>query len=271
MAAAATFTYDYVAGTIDAAVTGATIGIEYRVECFDDFSTGDIETAASTSFTMQCTGVGSSPVQHVMVYLYETLSGEMVGATIFNISQNNDEYVNPATWSYDGVNTVTLTLASTTNGEELELDSYLGGFTEYVVGDVLTGNGGPLVMQVVGAHTQPFVCEVYNTTGLYQDYGVRIFTPGVSGQGIPGNPNTVSPVQTEAPSGVTTTSATFEAEVNPEGVSSTVAFEYGYTTSYGSTTPSQAIGSGSSLVPVSQLVSGLRPGRTYHYRAVRTP
>lgn len=269
--ATATFAYDFVAATIDVFVVGATIGIEYRAECFDDFSTGDIETAAATSFTMQCTGVGSSPVQHVTVYVYETLSGEIVGATIFNISQNNDEYENPATWSYDGVNTVTLTLETVANGLELELDSYLGGFTEYVVGDVLTGNGGQLVMQVVGAHTQPFLCEVYNTTGLFQDYGNRIFTPGVAGAGIPGNPNTVEPVQIDPPTPLGQTTATLRGSVNPEGVSSTAHFEYGLTIAYGQQTAPQAIGAGTTLVDVEADVTGLEPGRTYHARAVRTP
>lgn len=87
-------------------------------------------------------------------------------------------------------------------------------------------------------------------------------------------PSVVCPdpdVVTNAPTGVLTTSATFDADVNPEGVASTVAFEYGLTTAYGSTTASQSIGSGSSPVAVTQFVDGLRPGRRYHVRAVRTP
>ena len=79
------------------------------------------------------------------------------------------------------------------------------------------------------------------------------------------------PVVTEAPSGVAGTTAVLQGEVNPEGVSSTAFFEYGLTTGYGTTTPAQAIGSGSDPVAVEQFVTGLRPGRTYHCRIVRNP
>jgi hypothetical protein len=82
---------------------------------------------------------------------------------------------------------------------------------------------------------------------------------------------TGDPVVTEAPTSVNTTTAIFHAEVNPQGVSSDAYFEYGLTLAYGETTPTQAIGSGVQQVAVQQLVTGLRPGRTYHVRAVRNP
>lgn len=76
---------------------------------------------------------------------------------------------------------------------------------------------------------------------------------------------TVSVVTT---SSLTSTSATFTATINPNGADTTVDFEYGTTTSYGSTTPSQDIGSGTTPHTVTANVTGLTPGTTYHVRAV---
>jgi len=75
---------------------------------------------------------------------------------------------------------------------------------------------------------------------------------------------------TNAASGVGQTSATLKGTVNPNGTSTSVYFQYGTTTSYGSTTASQAIGSGTTSVTVSQAVSGLICNTVYHFRAVAT-
>jgi PKD repeat protein len=75
---------------------------------------------------------------------------------------------------------------------------------------------------------------------------------------------------TSAASGVSTGGATLNGAVNPQGLDTTVHFEYGTTTAYGSTTPDQGAGSGTSTVNVSAPVSGLSPSTTYHYRIVAT-
>jgi hypothetical protein len=61
---------------------------------------------------------------------------------------------------------------------------------------------------------------------------------------------------------------TLRARVNPRGLATVVYLEYGTTTSYGSRTPDQAIGSGSSNVTVSAPIAGLRPNTRYYYRPV---
>jgi hypothetical protein len=68
-------------------------------------------------------------------------------------------------------------------------------------------------------------------------------------------------------SNVTGTSATFTATINPNGIATTVAFEYGPTLSYGSGTPNQSVGSGTTPQTVTATVTGLTPGVTYHVRA----
>jgi DNA-binding beta-propeller fold protein YncE len=77
---------------------------------------------------------------------------------------------------------------------------------------------------------------------------------------------------TEAATSVKTTEATLNATVNPEGSATTYQFEWGKTTSYGTKIPTSAasVGSGSANVEVSEGISGLEEGATYHYRVVAT-
>lgn len=72
-------------------------------------------------------------------------------------------------------------------------------------------------------------------------------------------------------SGVTKTSAMISTQISPNLASTTYHVEYGRTLEYGSNTPeSSAIGSDQSLHAVSQELSGLAPGTTYHARVVGT-
>lgn len=82
--------------------------------------------------------------------------------------------------------------------------------------------------------------------------------------------NAPSPsVTTNAASSVTATNATLNGTVNANNTNATVTFQYGLTTSYGSTvTADQSPVSGSSDTTVSATISGLLPNTTYHYRAV---
>jgi hypothetical protein len=69
---------------------------------------------------------------------------------------------------------------------------------------------------------------------------------------------------------VTTTSATLNGTVDPNGRATTWYFEYGTSTSYGSKTAEKSAGSGTSTTGVAGPVSGLTRGRLYHYRLVAT-
>jgi hypothetical protein len=69
---------------------------------------------------------------------------------------------------------------------------------------------------------------------------------------------------------VTTTSATLTGTVDPNGRATTWYVEYGTSTGYGSRTATRSAGSGTTARNVSASVSGLIPGRVYHYRLVAT-
>ena len=77
-------------------------------------------------------------------------------------------------------------------------------------------------------------------------------------------------VATGVASSITTHSAVLNATVNPNGSSTTYAFQYGTTTNYGSQTSTKSVGSGSTAVAVQVTISNLAAGVTYHYRVVAT-
>jgi hypothetical protein len=77
-------------------------------------------------------------------------------------------------------------------------------------------------------------------------------------------------VSSVSATGINATGATVRANVTPNRLPTTVRFEYGTSTSYGTSTADQAIGDGTSRITVSALVGGLKPNTRYHYRAIAT-
>jgi hypothetical protein len=70
---------------------------------------------------------------------------------------------------------------------------------------------------------------------------------------------------------ITTGGATLNGTVNANNASSAVTFEYGTTTSYGSTvTADQSPATGTGSTTVSKIISGLEPNTTYHFRVSAT-
>jgi hypothetical protein len=85
-------------------------------------------------------------------------------------------------------------------------------------------------------------------------------------------PPTVKPnlplVATAAAREVTSTSATLTGTVNPQGSPTIYAFQYGTSTLYAQQSAAQYAGNGNGAQPVSETVSELRPGTTYHVRVI---
>jgi hypothetical protein len=71
-------------------------------------------------------------------------------------------------------------------------------------------------------------------------------------------------------SGITPFAATLEAQVNPEKQHTTCVFEYGPTSSYGTSIPCtpEDLGSGFGDQRATTNLTGLTPGNTYHYRTI---
>jgi hypothetical protein len=77
-------------------------------------------------------------------------------------------------------------------------------------------------------------------------------------------------VTTDAATALSSTGATLNGTVNPNGNATTYYFEYGPTKAYGTKTAVVNAGSGSAKQPVSAPVSGLTASTTYHFRVVAT-
>lgn len=96
---------------------------------------------------------------------------------------------------------------------------------------------------------------------------------GPTGWGTPDGPLELAAgyhVITQSAIGITPTAATLTGYVNPEGAETTYYFEYGKTTSYGTTVPVPSGNAGSGVIwkGVSQSITGLEREATYHYRLV---
>jgi len=74
-------------------------------------------------------------------------------------------------------------------------------------------------------------------------------------------------VTTDPATNVTASSARLNGRLDPHRLSTTVYFQYGTTTSYGSRTPNQ-IKTGNNYQNVLASISGLTAGTTYHFRIV---
>jgi hypothetical protein len=77
-------------------------------------------------------------------------------------------------------------------------------------------------------------------------------------------------VLTGAPTPIQTTGATLHGTVNPNSLATSYHFDFGTTTSYGSSTPAADAGAGTADAPASAALTGLKPNTTYHYRLVAT-
>ena len=75
-------------------------------------------------------------------------------------------------------------------------------------------------------------------------------------------------VQTQPATNITTTSATLNGTVNPNGAATMYWFEFGTSQSLGSSSPQQNAGSGTSATAVSIGVTDLTPNTTYYFRVV---
>lgn len=104
--------------------------------------------------------------------------------------------------------------------------------------------------------------NIYSTDIVVATYGAG--NVGMSVRCIKGE---LALAETVAASSVASTSTTLNGNVNPNGTSTIVTFEYGTTTTYGSeATATQSPVTGSLPVSVNANLTGLTPGTLYHFR-----
>jgi hypothetical protein len=94
--------------------------------------------------------------------------------------------------------------------------------------------------------------------------GALVYAASAGAAAIPPGTNNVSSTS------VTFSSAVVFGDVYPRGLVTNYYFQYGKTTGYGAQTPLAPAGNGTVPLRVSQLISGLQPATTYHFRLVTT-
>ena len=175
-----------------------------------------------------------------------------------------------------------LPIVSTTPATEVTASTATSGGT-------ITSDGGATITAngvCWGTNTNPSISDsktvddsnvgqfVSNLTGLNAGttYHVRAYATNSVGTayGADISFSTIGKIPasiTQAASEVSTTGATLTGTVNPNDLPTTVSFEWGTTTNYGSVaTISQNPLTGNSIINVTVIISGLTPGTTYHYR-----
>ena len=95
-----------------------------------------------------------------------------------------------------------------------------------------------------------------------------LFTNGTSPLGLFADAYQPDVPVTGAASGISTSAATLNGTVNPEGAAVKVSFQFGTTTAYGQSTPAQTLALGNAPAAFTAALTGLPAGTTIHYRAV---
>jgi hypothetical protein len=159
---------------------------------------------------------------------------------VFNIEWRTSNFATPATLSND----YTVRFFENSSNIRVLYSPTMSNGVSATIGLQRTG---------VGQSTE-FSCNTANTlTSTELDFN-RAAAPAAT---------------TTAASGVTASGATVNASVNPQGQATSVFFQYGPTTAYGSSTATQVL-SGSSTLPVSVALGALPSGTTFHFRVVAT-
>jgi phosphodiesterase/alkaline phosphatase D-like protein len=158
----------------------------------------------------------------------------------------------------------------TGNGEPHTFKFEYGETTAYgnvIEGTAPTGTGKLLVsaevegLQVQLPTSQPYHYRLVMTNATGSTIG--------SDRTFKTEPPDVPVISAESSEGVTPTKATLNATINPGEGETVYVFEYGPDNTYGSATPiSPSIGNDTGDHEVSNELTGLTPGTTYHYRAV---
>jgi phage head maturation protease len=170
---------------------------------------------------------------------------------------------NPAT--YIGSNSFTANWSSVSGATGYQLDVSLNSsFSTYVAGYQNLNVGNTTNRSVTGLNpntTYHYRVRAYNSSGTSGNSNVVNVTTLTA---------TGSPVVITNPATlIASFSATLNGSVDPHGLSTTVYFQYGTTTSYGHTTLNQ-IKTGNTYQSVSANLSGLTASTTYHFRIVAT-
>jgi kumamolisin len=161
--------------------------------------------------------------------------------------------------------TSTLTISNTGNAElDVSRITYPAGFSGSWSGAIASGSSQNVTVTFAPASAISYGGNIVVTS----DATAGSSRIAVSGTGLPAPAAPIA--TTQAASSISSTSATLNASVNPEGEPTSVYFQYGPNTSYGYVTGTDSLSAGSSAVSALAGTGLLSPQTSYHYRVVAT-
>ena len=141
--------------------------------------------------------------------------------------------------------------------------SYGSSVTYGNIGSGTTGLSLPMGISSLQCNTTYHFRARATNSGGTTNGNDRTFTTSACTQSPPS-------VTTNVATNIGQTSATLNSTVNPNGSSTTVYYDYGLTTSYGSSVTYGNIGSGTTGLSLPMGISSLQCNTTYHFRARAT-
>jgi hypothetical protein len=220
------------------------------------------------NITANITGLMASTTYHFRIVATNSAGTRMSGDRIFTtLSPTGPPVVatNPAT--------LIASFSATLNGS---LDPHgLATSVHFQYGPT-TGYGLTTAPQSHSGNTYLNISANISSLTANTTYHFRIVASNSAGTSMGGDRTfstltaTGSPVVSTSPAtSVTASSATLNGSLDPHGLTTTVSFQWGMTTSYGHTTAMQSQ-TGNTYRNITANISGLTTHTTYHFRVVAT-
>jgi fibronectin type III domain protein len=252
-------------------VSGAT---GYRVDVstsssFTSYVPGYQNLNVGNTISRAVTGLPASTTYHYRVRAYNgfgtSINSNVINVTTLSATGAPVAITNPAT--------LIASLSATLNGS---VDPHGLATTIYFQYGTTTSYGHTTASQSKNGNSYQGV--IANITGLTANttYHFRVIASNSGGTRY-GSDKTFTTLSATGPpivitnpaTNLTSSSAMLNGQVDPHGLTTSIHFQYGRTTTYGSTTANLSH-SGNTYSNVSANIVGLSPNTTYHFRAVAT-
>ncbi|MGI5880285.1 MAG: S-layer homology domain-containing protein [Syntrophomonadaceae bacterium] len=255
-------------GSVNANNASITVTFEYgTTTAYGTEATAAQSPVSGTATTAVSADIGS--LSSVTTYHYR-VKAVSAGGTTTGEDQTFTTLTPPPTVTSDAGTAVTRTGSTlngtvNANGGSTTVTFEYGTTTAY--GTTVTADQSPATGTADTAVSKVISGLIPNTTYHYRAKGVSAGGTINGGDQTFTTPAAAPAATTNAAGSITTTGATLNGTVNANNASTTVTFEYGTTTAYGSSaTAAQSPVSGTATTAVSADIGSLSSVTTYHYR-----